>query len=61
MVYFFTIHALHYNLGWKVKVFNCSAEVVEQFIAPEPALEPGEKLVTSPILLPIPPANTWSH
>jgi hypothetical protein len=55
MVYFFTVHALHYKLHWKIKVFNCDAEIVDQFINHEPALEPGEKLVTSPILLPIPP------
>jgi hypothetical protein len=52
MVYFFAVHALHYKLHWKIKVFNCCAEVVERFIQHEPKLEAGEK-DARPILMDI--------
>ena len=52
MVYFFAVHALHYKLHWKIKVFNCCAEVVERFMQHEPALEAGEK-DARPILMDI--------
>jgi hypothetical protein len=51
MVYFFSIHARHYNLHWTVKVFGGMDRYERMFEVFVPAPDKDEKLV-DPVLLP---------
>lgn len=60
MIYFFSVHALHYRLGWKIKVFGeIDSEYKTMFDVTKLPLEAGERLVTDldPILLPVNDGN----
>ena len=53
MVFFFTVHALHYRLHWEVKVFGGNEDQLRMFTQHEPDPDAVSILDGKPILMPI--------
>lgn len=52
MVYFFSVHALHYGLGWCIRVFCDPDPVLPIFQQQEPGLDAGERPILLPVFVP---------